>query len=237
MKKDFIIRSTEPTPENLLAPILPGTTRTEALNRSKFDQVTDNAVISTFFSKQDLKALLAQPNSGGLRIYPAFADEAAQTFTMLAVATTDASTRGDIVSDEESNLCLLANGTEPASRVKRLDAFNMMTRLNAHLRENGDNEDLPFSLGVVVSPFQKSYSKVFFSEAKITELLEDENTIGIRFYSVRVAFAGSTRAFPTLMAVAQKDTGEDASTATVSLLPCPPDCGGGSYTDSVAEIK
>lgn len=236
MRKDFVLRSTEPTPENLLPPILPGTTRTMDLGRSAVEQVTGNAVISAFFSKQDLEALFDQPGSGGLRIYPAFADEAAKTFTMLAVATKDASIRDDIVSDDETNLCLLANGTGFADRVKRRDAFHMMSRLNEHLRANGNNEDLPFSLGFAVSQRQKSYSKVFFSEPRIKELLEGQNTVGIKFYSVRVVFAGSTRAFPTLMAVAQRDTGEDASTATMSLLPCPPDCGGGSYTDSVAEI-
>lgn len=226
---DFHLPSQLPTPFNRGA-VRIGTQKTIQIGVEDFANIRQNALISTFFRKEDLEELLSQTDCEGIRIYPAFADETERTFSMLAVGTTIG--RNDIVSDDkETNKCFIAMGEDKALRIERKDAMAMMRRLNDHFFENRKDENVPFSLGENFLAIQNSYSKVFFSSGRMKNLLLDQNAIGIRFYSAQTSFDDSSSSFPTLVGVTVLDTGEEVSSATLSVLPCPPDCGGGSYTD------
>lgn len=244
---DFLLQSGLPAPSSMRA-VPAGTQETVSVPANALSNIQADPSIKVFFHKEDLNELFNQVNennesSEGLRFYPSFAVDVDKTtgnvqfdersFSLLVVGTTI--NRDDIVSfDASINKCFVARPNQHSQNVGRREAFNMMLSLDQKLKNDLNKLDLPFSLGQNLSPRGKSYAKVYFSKKTISVLLKALNVIGINFYSARISFNGSTNTFPTLVAVAVDDSGSElSSTATMSALPCPPDCGGGSYTDAV----
>lgn len=193
--------------------------RNKVINQDELTSIRNTALLKTFYTREDLLALLAQSDSNGIRIYPVIVNGNIST---LAVATD--SERNDMVKG--AGPCFISNGFEPASRLTKEQGEEAVVRYNEHLV--GTPGDLGFALRESRSrkPSIVNYSKVFFTSQDITNLM-DSDSKGIHFYTTKIRFNDRSRSVPTLTAVEVNSNGEESSTALMSALPCPPNCGGG----------
>lgn len=205
--------------------------RTRDIDQDELASIRGSSLFSTFYTREDLLDLFNQPDSEGIRIYPAI--DSSGVISTLAVAT-DAG-RVDIVKGDESK-CFVSNGFATASRLTQAEGVEVVASYNEHLRRN--EGDLAFALGGPRRLTRLNYSKVFFTKKDILDLMSNDSK-GIRFYTTRIKFNDSGRKFfPTLTAVAVDNNEIENSSALLSALPCPPNCGGG-YTggDEFAEVS
>ena len=189
------------------------------ISQDELTSIRDNALLKTFYTREDLNKLLAQPDCEGIRIYPV---NLAGKISTLAVATD--SKRNDIV--EGAGPCFVSNGFEPASRLSKEQGEEAVDKYNEHLVNTPG--ELGFALRKTDSmkPTIVNYSKVFFTSKDIANLM-DSDSKGILFYTTKIRFNDRSRSIPTLTAVRVNSNGEESSTALMSALPCPPNCGGG----------
>lgn len=226
---DFLFNSNFPAPGRLIA----GKEDAD-LDRAKEDidqndlpSIRDNALMKTFYTHEDLKTLLAQPDCEGIRIYPVIDQNG--NLSTLAVATN--SKRIDMVK-ELAKPCFVSNGFEPASKISEDEGREAVGKYNEHL------VNAPGDLGFALTQQRSreltssNFSKVFFTSSDINTLLGDDSK-GIRFYTTKIKFSNRSRPVPTLTAVrVNTNNEEESSTALMSALPCPPNCGGGYIAEA-----
>lgn len=198
-----------------------------SLESADFQNIKSTARLSVFYRREDIMELLSQPGCRGIRFYPALNGN--NEFSTLAVGTNGQ--KRDIVSGDTSK-CFVSEGTLPATRVTQSRGLALIGQVNQHIAQavrEGRANTTPLAASSTFST-AKSYSKVLFTSAALESMLAD-GASGIRFFSSRVAFDNDGNSFSTLAAVAVNASGTESSDGVMSLLPCPPDCGGGGYTD------
>jgi hypothetical protein len=190
-------------------------------------QIKSTALLSAFFSRNDLAGLLAQQNCMGLRLYPAF-DSAGQ-FSLLAIAI-------DFDSSDIASYCLVAEGQGGAHRLTVEQAVGMLGEVQNVMQQAAQE-----GRGVSTPLFAESgaegalYAKAAFKSGDINSLL-DSGAAGIRFFSTRIIFNAGDQSFSTLAAVGVDASGRESGEGLVSTLPCPPNCGGGGYINRASTI-
>lgn len=190
-------------------------------------QIKATALMSAFFSRNDLAGLMAQQNCMGLRFYPAF-DSAGQ-FSLLAIAI-------DYEKNDIASYCLVAEGQGGAYRLTAAQATGMLGEV-----QNAMHQAAQQGQGASMPMFTESgahgalYAKAAFKSGDISSLL-DSGAAGIRFFSTRIIFNAGGQSFSTLAAVAVDGSGQESWEALVSTLPCPPNCGGGGYINRASTM-
>jgi hypothetical protein len=201
------------------------------ISEEEMTSIRDNALQKTFYTREDLDELLAQPDSQGIRIYPVI--DLNGNISTLAVATD--SERNDMVKGVH-HPCFVSNGFAPASKLSEEEGGKAVNRYDAHL------VDTPGELGFALTEQRSreltdpNYSKVFFTRKDIKALLGDDSK-GIRFYTTKIKFNNRSRSVPTLTAVSVNSNEEENSTALMSALPCPPNCGGGYVGEAPPAVQ
>lgn len=205
--------------------------RNKEIDQNDLASIRSNALFETFYTREDLLDLLNQPDSAGIRIYPALDPNGRAT--TLAVATN--SKRADIVKGDRSK-CFVSNGFDPASRITEKQGIDVVAKYNEHLFRTAG--DLGFALGGRSSRRLSlvNYSKVFFTSGDILGLMSADSK-GVRFYTTQIKFNDSgRRSFPTLTAVEVNNNEVENSIALLSALPCPPNCGGGYTGETLTDV-
>lgn len=196
------------------------------LEPTHLQSIKSSARLSAFFSSADLKDLMNIANCRGLRIYPAF--DVNGNFSLLAVAA-DFS-KNDLVEQDEFP-CFVSEGNTSASRLTKQQGVDVLQKVHDRFTQVRDISAASAPLAIrTVANGTRNYSKVLFSKETINSLLSND-AAGVRFFSTQINFDEGGDSFNTLAAVRVNTNGEDMNTATLSALPCPPNCGGGSYTD------
>jgi hypothetical protein len=196
------------------------------LEPTHVESIKTTARLSAFFSSADLKDLMNTANCEGLRIYPAF--DVNDNFSLLAVATDVR--KNDLVEHDEFP-CFVSEGTTSASRLTKQQGVAVLKKVKDRFTQVRDISaaSAPLAIRPTITG-TRNYSKVFFSKETMNSLLSND-AMGIRFFSTQINFDEESPSFNTLAAVRVNASGEDGNTAMLSALPCPPNCGGGSYTD------
>ena len=199
-----------------------------AIEQADCQRIKSSALLSTFFRRADLEELLAQSGAKGLRFYPAL--DLNGSFSLLAVATNIL--KRDIVSGDTSK-CFVSEGALPATRATQQQGVALLGKVNGQIAqaiESGASGSMPLLAAAALAGSNRNYAKVFFDRATLENLLADQ-AVGIRFFSSRIVFGDKPNSFSTLAAVTVHASGEEGTGGVLSALPCPPDCGGGGYTD------
>ena len=188
-------------------------------------QIKSTALLSAFFRYEDLANLLAQQNSMGLRLYPAF--DSAGRFSLLALAT-------DSSKSDMASYILVAEGQGGAYRLTVQQARGMLGDVNSVMQQAAQE-----GRGASTPMFAESgaagamYAKASFNSADINSLL-NSGAAGIRFYSTQIILNANSQSVSTLAAVAVDASGQESGEAMVSTLPCPPNCAGGGYLNDAS---
>ena len=188
-------------------------------------QIKSTAMLSAFFSREDLADLLAQQNSMGLRLYPAL-DSSGQ-FSLLAIAT-------DSNKSDMASYTYVAEGQGGANRLTVQQARGMLGDVHSVMQQVAQE-----GRGASTPLFTRSgangelYAKVAFNSADINSLL-NSGAAGIRFYSTQIILNANSQSVSTLAAVAVDASGQESGEALVSTLPCPPNCAGGGYLNDAS---
>ncbi|HMQ47716.1 MAG TPA: hypothetical protein PKA00_09685 [Saprospiraceae bacterium] len=215
----------------------------DALSR---DESTGKSVLKAFFSKVDLNSLLnppvpipTTPNPqpaasmvGGLRFYPGM--NSLQVPSLQAIAST--TERADLVFGSNYSVILAeSDGSANTTGSSILNQDQCVAKLEEYRDKVKDSQlngsaEMPLSR-TPSTDMPRNYSKIFFQRTAIENLLNTANASGIRFYEAIIDFNDGKEKVSTLAAVAVDQNGNDLDNAVLSALPCPPDCGGGGYTD------
>ena len=196
-------------------------TTKKTLSDDSVNRIRNQSTLTVHFTKKDLDELLGLNDSNGIRFYPAMSKGKA---ALLAVGMSHST--GDLVFDSNiNNPCYISNEDGDALKIPVKDAERMVKDIDGHI----NSKDFLSSLKSAASGNTNYFKTVFTSD--VFNSPEFTNASKIRFDIVKLQFEDDKTAFKTLTASAVDKNGMASDTTHLSLLPCPPHCGGGAYID------
>lgn len=203
---------------------------------TRLSESAGDSVLKAFFSKADLESLLnpqiptASQMVGGLRFYPGLTRQTQPSLQVISSTEQRADlvlgTVYSVILSESDNLTVSSRVLDQAQCVAMLETYRDKVRDS---QQNGSTK-MPLSR-TPTTDMPRNYSKVFFLRTDIENLLNSASASGVRLYEVEIDFNDGSAKVSTLAAIAVDQNGDDLDIGVLSALPCPPDCGGGGYTD------
>lgn len=177
------------------------------------DQTSNTPMLSAIFEKEIIEALLKMTNCAGLRIYPGIKNN---ELVMIAGG----------VDNENNDMSGLANFCGTGFSEGQAEISSLTESRNIILATGQDEGDLLNSLRTLQTVEGSSrVFKAFFGRSFLENILDTSDQI--KFEVAEISFSDN-QVHRTIIG-----KGMNATENHASLLPCPPNCGGGEYiTDS-----
>lgn len=233
---DFIFNSPFAAPLNFLADFDPVTTNPNFIELSTTDaaSVRNNALLSVFFHQNDIRSLLNQTDGVGIRLYPILDSNNKHSLLATGIHISGSDLIKSFLPNKTTeDLCLVSEGTSsPASNTPVPVAAQMIQDLEANVKNTTGDKEAVTPMANTATALNSAIAKAAFTSGAINNLLAG-NPVGLRFYTVKIRFANVLSQEVKTLAVEAEGGG---SNMVISALPCPPNCGGGGYTNDLQAV-